>query len=120
MVGKTAVHYGVSPYVATPTTVAIVTLCIEASNAGPPPGTSVVLVGLSKTELNGKRGVVRGYIRKFAAIVAPNHKAKRGSISARGAMLRRIAIQRANPQHGKCTNLFAKLQLQAMPSRSNP
>lgn len=64
VVGKTAVHYGASPYVATPTTVAIVTLCIEASNAGPPPGTNVVLVGLSKAELNGKRGVVRGYIRK--------------------------------------------------------
>ena len=59
--GKTVVHYGAG-VMANPTTLEMVSLCIAASKAGPPPGTEVGLVGLSKESLNGSLGIVRGYI----------------------------------------------------------
>ena len=59
--GKTVVHYGAG-IMANPTTLEMVSLCIAASKAGPPPGTEVVLAGLSKESLNGRLGIVRGYI----------------------------------------------------------
>ena len=50
--GKTVVHYGAGK-IATPVTLAMLSLCITAAEAGPPPGSQVELIGLSKAELNG-------------------------------------------------------------------
>ena len=85
VVGKTVVHYGAG-MLANATTLAITDMCIAASKAGPPPWTEVILTGLTKAELNGRRGIVRGYV----------HESGRRSVELHGAGSKTLAIKPIN------------------------
>ena len=63
--GKTVCHYGAG-IMATPMTMEVVRMCSAAHQSSHLFGKQVVLQGLQTTELNGKRGIVRGYVVQSA------------------------------------------------------
>lgn len=60
ILGKTAVHYGAGA-MATPMTMEIAAMCIEAAETSDMHGKSAKLEGLQNADMNGKKGWVGGY-----------------------------------------------------------